>query len=206
MQTGFTNLPKATLYGAEVELQKYFALDFLDSTFFTTRRALFIANYTYSKSRITANSQCAPNVLNQTLGGCPAGFGPANLQFRNGAPLTGQSEHLVNVQIGLEDKTSLSQVTLLFNYASERVTNRGPSNLSGTGFQPDIIEKPGIKLDLVARQGFKLVGGEWELKAEARNLTGTRYQEGQTFSNGNQVFVNRYRQGRTFSLGLSTTF
>jgi outer membrane receptor protein involved in Fe transport len=206
LQTGFTNLPKATLYGAEVELQKYFPLDFLDSSFFTTRRALFIANYTYSKSKITADDSCVPNVLNQTLGGCGAGFGPANLQFRDGAPLTGQSEHLVNVQVGLEDKASLSQITLLFNYASDRVTNRGPSNLSGSGFQPDIIEKPGIRLDLVARQGFKVAGGQWELKAEARNLTGTRYQEGQTFSNGNQVFVNRYRLGRVLSLGLSTTF
>ena len=36
LQTGFTNLPKATLYGGEVELQKYFPLDFLDSSFFTT--------------------------------------------------------------------------------------------------------------------------------------------------------------------------
>lgn len=206
LQTGFTNLPKAILYGAEVELQKYFGLDFLDSPFFTRRRALLIANYTYSKSSITADSQCVPNVLSQTLGGCPAGFGPASLQFRDGAPLTGQSEHLVNVQVGIEDKTALSQITLLFNYASPRVTNRGPSNLSGVGFQPDIIEKPGIRLDLVARQGFKIAGGEWEVKAEARNLTGTRYQEGQTFSSGNQVFVNTYRQGRTFSLGLSTTF
>jgi outer membrane receptor protein involved in Fe transport len=206
LQTGFTNLPKAKLYGGEVEVQKYFPLDFLSGDFFASRRALVIANYTYSKSAITADSQCAPNVLGQTLGGCPAGFGPAGLQFRDGAPLTGQSDHLVNVQLGIEDKASLSQVTLLFNYASNRVTNRGPSNLSGTGFQPDVIEKPGIRLDLVARQGFKVVGGEWELKLEARNLTGTRYQEGQTFAGGNEVFTNRYAVGRTFSVGLSTTF
>ncbi|KQM99745.1 MULTISPECIES: TonB-dependent receptor domain-containing protein [Sphingomonas] len=206
LQTGFTNLPEATLYGAEVELQKYFDLDFLNSDFFATRRALFIANYTYSKSSITADNSCVPNVLNQTLGGCQAGFGPASLQFRDGASLTGQSDHLVNVQVGLEDTASLSAITLLFNYASNRVTNRGPSNLSGVGFQPDIIEKPGIRLDLVARQGFELVGGKWELKAEARNLTGTRFQEGQTFDNGAQVFINRYNLGRVFTLGLSTTF
>ena len=53
-----------------------------------------------------------------------------------------------------ESTAALSQITLLFNYASNRVTNRGPSNLSGTGFQPDIVEVPGIRLDLVARQGF----------------------------------------------------
>lgn len=206
LQTGFTNLPKAKLYGGEIEVQKYFPLDFLDSDFFSTRRALVIANYTYSKSSITADAQCAPNVLGQTLGGCQPGFGPAGLQFRDGAPLTGQSDHLVNLQLGIEDKAALSQVTLLFNYASERVTNRGPSNLSGVGFQPDVIERPGIRVDLVARQGIKVVGGQWELKLEARNLTGTRYVEGQTFENGNQVFTNRYKQGRIFSVGLSTTF
>ena len=110
------------------------------------------------------------------------------------------------MQVGIEDKASLSQATLLFNYASERVTNRGPSNLSGVGFQPDIIERPGIRLDFVVRQGFKLLGGAWELKAEARNLTKTRFEEGQTFESGKKVYANRYTLGRTFTLGISTTF
>ncbi|WP_164079380.1 hypothetical protein, partial [Stenotrophomonas maltophilia] len=68
---------------------------------------------------------------------------------------TGQSDHLVNLQLGIEDTQSLSQLTFLFNYASDRVTNRGPSNLSGNGFQPDIVERPGIRFDIVARQGFE---------------------------------------------------
>jgi outer membrane receptor protein involved in Fe transport len=139
------------------------------------------------------------------IGGCAAGFGRANLLFRDGAPLTGQSDHLVNVQIGLEDTAALSQVTLLFNYASDRVTNRGPSNLSGQGFQPDIVERPGIRLDLVARQGFEVAGANLEVKAEARNLTGTRYSESQDFGS-NQVFINRYNLGRMFSLGVTAQF
>ncbi len=207
LQTGFTNLPKATLYGGEVELQKYFRLaDVFGGDFFATRRALFVANYTYTKSSITADGSCVPNVLNQTLGGCRNGFGPAGLQFRDGAPLTGQSDHLVNVQVGLEDTASLSQITLLFNYASDRVTNRGPSNLSGVGFQPDVVEHPGIRLDLVARQGVELMGGKFEIKAEARNLTRTKYRESQTFPSGNEVFINKYNLGRVFSLGVSATF
>ncbi len=95
---------------------------------------------------------------------------------------------------------------MLFNYASDRVTNRGPSNLSGVGFQPDVVEHPGIRLDLVARQGVELMGGKFEIKAEARNLTRTRYRESQTFPNGNEVFINRYNLGRVFSLGVSATF
>ena len=140
------------------------------------------------------------------VAGCQAGFAPATGNFRDGAPLTGQSDHLVNVQLGLEDTKRLSQITLLFNYASDRVTNRGPSNLGGTGFLPDIIEKPGIRLDLVARQGVELRGAKFEVKAEARNLTKTRFTEGQTFENGNKVYINRYNLGQVFTLGISTTF
>ena len=213
LQTGFTYLPKATLYGGEVELQKYFPLaDVFGGDFFATRRALFVANYTYTKSKIVADSQCVPNPavdFRSTapgLAGCPSRFGPANLLFRDGAPLTGQSDHLVNLQVGLEDSASLSQITLLFNYASDRVTNRGPSNLSGSAYQPDIVEHPGIRLDLVARQGVELMGGKFEIKAEARNLTRTQYRESQTFPNGNEVFINKYKLGRVFSLGVSATF
>ncbi|HEU0043779.1 TonB-dependent receptor domain-containing protein [Sphingomonas sp.] len=205
LQTGFTNLPRAKLYGAEVEAQKYVSLSGLGD-FFATRRLLLLGNYTYTKSQITADASCVPNVLNQTLGGCPTGFGPAGLQFRDAAPLTGQSDHLVNVQVGIEDTANLSQLTVLFNYASERVTNRGPSLLSGDGFQPDIMERPGIRLDVVLRQGIEVAGGKFELKAEARNLTRTGYRESQNFAGGNEVFINRYELGRVFSLGVSATF
>jgi outer membrane receptor protein involved in Fe transport len=210
LQTGFTYLPSATLYGAEVELQKYVPLAGLGGDFFATRRLVAIANYTYTKSQINADASCVPNPAaaqgSPGLAGCASGFGPARLLFRDGASLTGQSDHLVNLQLGVEDTAALSQITLLFNYASNRVTNRGPSNLSGTGFQPDIIEVPGIRLDLVARQGFELAGGKFELKAEARNLTRTRYNERQDFGNGRFVYLNRYNLGRVFSLGISTTF
>jgi TonB-dependent receptor len=208
LQTGFTYLPSATLYGAEIEAQKYIRLDGLGN-FFATRRLLLLGNYTYTQSQINATATCVPNPAaalgSAGVAGCQDGFGPANLLFRDGAPLTGQSDHLVNVQLGLEDTATLSQVTLLFNYASDRVTNRGPSKLSGTGFQPDIVERPGIRLDLVARQGFELAGAKLEVKAEARNLTGTRYSEAQDFG-ANTVYINRYNLGRLFSLGVTATF
>ncbi|RSV30104.1 TonB-dependent receptor [Sphingomonas sp. ABOLH] len=208
LQTGFTYLPKATLWGGEVEAQKYVLLESLGN-FFATRRLLLLANYTYTQSQITADGSCVPNPAaalgSPGIGGCAAGFGRANLLFRDGAPLTGQSDHLVNVQVGLEDTANLSQLTLLFNYASDRVTNRGPSNLSGQGFQPDIVERPGIRLDLVARQGFEVAGANLEVKAEARNLTGQRYSESQNFG-GNPVYINRYDLGRMFSLGITAQF
>ncbi len=192
VNTSYANAPKATLYGAEFEVQKYFPLDTVsDSPFWKSRRLVVIGNYTYTQSEIKVRDGDTTVVNGVTR--------PANIFFFDGSPMTGQSDHLVNVQIGLEDQDKLSQQTLLLTYASPRVTSRGPSG------QPDIREKPGISLDFVARQGFLVAGKEIELKFEARNLTGRDYEEVQE-SGDNKVFFNRYKLGRTFSLSASVKF
>ncbi len=201
LQTGFANAPRATLYGGEVEFQKYVPLAGLGD-FFATRRLLAIVNYTYTKSEIEAGDQLIASPL--SAGANPV-LRPANILFQDGAALVGQSDHLVNLQLGVEDKATLSQLTLLFNYASNRVTNRGPVAGGGGVRLPDLIERPGIRLDLVARQGIAVLGKTIELKAEARNLTGTGYREFQSFESG-KVDINRYRLGRTFTLGASVQF
>ena len=195
LQTGFSYAPSATLYGGEIEVQKNFPLNFIDSPFFATRRILVVANYTYTKSALQVGTEQVPFYVQNA--GAQTRLVDANTLFRDGAPLTGQSDHLVNLQLGIEDTASTSQLTALFSYASDRVTTRGPSLL------PDIIERPGIRLDVVGRQGFSIRGVDFELKAEARNLTGTRYQEFQDFGGGTRVDINNYRLGRVFSLGLS---
>ena len=193
--TTFANAPEATLYGAEVEVQKYFSLSGLASgDFFAARRAVLIGNYTYSKSDIKVRE--GDLTIPVGTGGVPV---PAGNLFDDGTPLTGQSEHLVNLQLGLENTDRLSQQTLLLTYSSNRVTNRGP------GQQPDLIEEPGLRLDFVAREGFELFGRQVELKFEARNLTGENYEEFQTL-NGTRIDNNTYDLGRTFSLGLGVTF
>jgi outer membrane receptor protein involved in Fe transport len=198
LQTGFSNAPSAKLYGAEIEAQKHIALDTLGGGFFATKRLVLIGNYTYTKSEIDSGNQLVPSPIL----GAPAV--QSSLLFDDGAPLVGQSDHLMNFQIGFEDTASLSQLTVLFNYASERVTNRGPV-VEGVRL-PDIIEKPGLTIDLVARQGFELAGADFELKFQARNLTKTRYQEYQTFPNDVRVDTNTYDVGRKFSLSLSAKF
>lgn len=190
--SSFANAPKATLYGAEFELQKYFPLDTLsDAPFWQSRRAVVIANYTYTKSELSVGAGDVTRVNGVSLN--------ASDFFFDGAPLTGQSDHLVNLQLGLEDQDGLSQQTLLLTYASPRVTSRGPSG------QPDIREKPGIQLDFVARQGIKLFGTAIDMKFEARNLTGRIYQEVQE-SGDNRIFLNRYQLGRTFSVSGTVKF
>lgn len=191
--SSFANAPEADLYGAEIETQKYFALNGLgESDFWASRRAVVIANYTYTQSKISVKPGDTTAVFSQASTS-------ASDFFRDGAPLTGQSDHLVNLQFGLEDTDRLSQQTILLTWASERVTNRGAS------LQPDIVEKPGFKLDFVAREGIQIGKVEAEVTFEARNLLRTRYQEFQK-SGDNKVFYNRYRLGSTFELGLSFKF
>jgi TonB-dependent receptor len=191
--TSFANAPKADLYGAEIETQKYFDLSAIgEKGFFSTRRAVVIANYTYTQSKISVKAGDTVAVFN-------ASSTNALDFFTNGSPLTGQSDHLINLQFGLEDTERLSQQTILLTYATDRVTSRGASG------QPDIKERPGFQLDFVAREGIKLFGKEAELKFEARNLTNTKYQEFQE-SGSNKIFYNRYRQGISASIGVEINF
>ncbi len=182
--SSFVNAPRAVLYGLELEAFKFFPV-----SLFGERRVAVGGNYTWSKSRLKIQDGDPAPVF-----GSPNNF--ATDYFENGDPLTGQSDHLVNLELGLERPGRLSQQTILLNYASERVTNRGAAG------QPDIVERPGLQLDFVAREGLKFWNREVELKFEARNLLRNRYQEFQE-SDENKVFYNRYRVGTTFAIGAS---
>lgn len=193
--TSFANAPKANLYGAEVEGQKKFAMaDWFSGPFFSDRGLLVIANYTYTKSKLKVRQGDSTAVFAATSTN-------ATDYFRDGASLTGQSDHLVNFQLGMEKSGLLSQQTFILSYASKRVTSRGLANQN----QPDVYEYPGFNLDFVARQGIMVSGREFDVKFEARNITGRQYKEYQT--NGtNRVTYNRYSPGTTVQLSLSTTF
>jgi outer membrane receptor protein involved in Fe transport len=191
--TSFANAPEATLYGAELELQKYFALDSLsDRAFFGARRAVLIGNYTFTDSSIHVRPGDTVSVYGTATQ-------PASNFFTDDSRLTGQSNHLVNFQIGLEKSGGLSQQTILLSYASDRVTSRGAAGL------PDILESPGLKLDVVLRQGFTMFQQEVEAKFEARNILGTDYKEFQE-RDGNIVYYNKYDVGTSFVASLSVNF
>jgi outer membrane receptor protein involved in Fe transport len=196
--TGYANAPKADLYGGEFEAQKYFDLsNWSNGAFFASRRLVLIGNYTYTKSKLKVRAGDTTDVYGS---GIPIQL--ATDYFVNGAPLTGQSDHLVNLQIGFEDIEKLSQQTLIISYASKRVTTR---SLGGTVALPDVYEYPGFNLDFVARQGVNLYGRQFDLKLEARNLTNRKYRETQT--NGiNTVIYNRYAPGVTVNFSVSMTF
>lgn len=192
--TTFANAPKAQLYGVEVEAQKFFPLTALG---LDQHRLVLIGNYTFSDSKLQVQGGDT-TILNDLRGNRPA-----SEVFFDGDPLTGQSRHIGNFQFGIENTQRLQQLTMLFNYASKRVTARGPG--SGQARQEDFFERPGLTIDLVARQGLRLGGAEAELKLEARNLANADYREYQDVVD-QRLFINRYKLGRSFSLGASLKF
>ena len=195
LATSFANAPEAQLYGAEVEVSKYFNLDSLGGIF-NSRRLVAIGNYTYTKSKLKVSPGDSTFVFGAAQVEDCGNAACASDYFRDGAPMTGQSDHLVNLQLGTEHRDRLSQQTFLLSYASKRVVSRG---VTGTTPQPDVIENPGLRIDFVAREGFTIFDRELEMKFEARNLTGRGHVETQR-SGDNKIDVNTYDVGRSFSL------
>lgn len=201
LQVTNANAPKATLYGVEAEVVKYIGLGGLGDGLAPFRLALS-ANYTWSKSKLQVGADdetiLYPGNIDSPL------IAPASQVFTDGSPLTGQSEHLANLQFGIDNTDRLEQLTFLLTYASQRVTSRGAN--TGGVLDPDIIERPGINLDIVARQGFDWPGfAEMEIKFEARNVFGRGHIEEQDYGTG-IARINNYDIGTTFAASLSAKF
>ena len=193
--TQFANAPSATLWGVELETQ--WNKDLYDlGGWFDTKQLVVIANYTYTQSELKVDPDDTTQTFTPGVGGVPR---PAAGFFVDGNPLTGQSDHLVNFQFGIEDTDKLQQLTLLLSYANERVTSRGSGGL------PDIVEDPGLTIDLVGRSEVDLFGQPVEFSIEARNLTGRDNFEFQS-DGTNRIEINSYQVGRTFALGVSAEF
>jgi hypothetical protein len=190
IETSYANAPSAELYGAELDVG--YGIDLYDwGGFFETKQFLILANYTYTQSSITVGAaDLAP------IPGSPGQ--PASQLFDDGAPLVGQSDHVANLSLGIEDTEKVQQFTVLLNYASERVTLRG-------GALPDVVEEPGLTVDIVARSELNLGGLPLELSFEARNLFGRDNFEFQEV-NGNRAELNTFQVGTSFALGVKASF
>ena len=72
---------------------------------------------------------------------------------------------------------------------------------------PDIIEDPGIQLDLVYNRDFEVVGREFTLGLSGRNLLDEAHEEYQ-ISEGElgRTEFNTYDRGQTFSVSLTAKF
>ncbi|MGE6697917.1 TonB-dependent receptor domain-containing protein [Hyphomonas sp. NPDC076900] len=189
----YLNAPEAILYGAEIDFKRVFDSP-IKGAFFGSKEFLVQANYTYTTSEVKAGA--GDVVYPLQAAGQPR---PATDFIIDGTRLQGQSEHIANLQIGWEDEAARSQLTLLANYASERVTARAPAG------QPDFLQDPGINLDLVYKKGFDLRGKTFTFDIKAKNLLKEDFEEYQTGNDG-YVRVNQYDVGTTLSVGLSAEF
>jgi len=192
LRTSFANAPAADLYGVEIDAVYGVDLYGLGGSFFETKQFVILANYTYTQSEISVtDGDIAAVPGNPTQN--------ATNIFDDGAPLVGQSDHIANLSFSFEDTEKTQQFSILFNYASERVTLRG-------GNLPDVVEDPGLTVDLVARTDVNLFGGEpFELNFKVNNLFGRDNFEFQ--DNGtNRLEINTFDVGTAFSLGISKEF
>jgi outer membrane receptor protein involved in Fe transport len=190
IETSYANAPEAQLYGAELDVA--YGIDLADwGGFFETKQFLILANYTYTQSEISVGAA--------DLAPIPGAVGQlASQLFDDGSPLVGQSDHVANLSLGIEDLDKVQQFTVMFNYASERVTLRG-------GALPDVVEDPGLTVDLVARSAIKLGGLPLELSLEARNIFGRDNFEFQQLGD-NRAEINTFDVGTSFAIGLKAEF
>lgn len=191
-QTTFLNAPRARLYGLEIEARKFWSMP--EGMGYLSQIMLFTSgNYTYSKSKILAK---AGDVVFPRSGTPSA----ATIYVQNGDRLQGQSEHLVNLQFGVEDEALGYQATFLVNYASDRISNRGRP-----GF-PDLLVEPGVTLDFTFRKVWENAAGvQTEFGFEARNLLDADYDEFQA-QGGGRVAVNRYGIGQSLSVSVKRRY
>lgn len=195
--TRFANAPRAQLLGGEFEFQWTKPLfDWGATGWLESKQIIFAANYTYTQSELQVREGDTTGIFTAGVGAIES---DATLFFIDGDPLTGQSDHLVNMQLGLEDQDKLQQLTFLLNFASERVTRRGTAGL------PDIVEDPGLTFDIVARQGIELFAMPLELKLEARNIFGRGNFEFQEVGD-NRIEINTFDVGTSISFGVTAKF
>jgi hypothetical protein len=194
IQQTYLNAPKAILYGAEVELRTTFTDPFADVFWIGGKDIFLQTNYTYSKSevQVSAGDTVFP------LSGAGSAQ-PAENFIIDGSRLQGQSEHVVNFQLGWEDPIATEQGTFIVNYVSERSSARGRPG------EPDFIQEPGVMVDFVYRREFDAYGQPMTFSFKANNLLDEDYLEHQEFGGG-EIIINQYDLGVAYEFGLSTRF
>ena len=194
--TTFINSPKAELFGGEFEYRTRFGIGWND--WFDRRDWLFSVNYTYTNSEIVVS---AGDIVVDPLSSVRVEQ-DANLFGLDGAPLQGTPEHIVNAQFGWEGDND--QLTILFGWVDERILQRGSP--TATGGLPDVVEDPGIQLDVNYRYDIQLFGNDVTLGLSGRNLLNEDHEEFQISESGVRSEFNTYERGRSLSASITARF
>lgn len=204
-RTSFVNIPAADLYGVEFEFEKRFELYDYDNmpAFFSDKEIIFNTNYTFSQSEIDADG----DVIIAQPG--PGGISPSVLDgasaLDDGRSLVGQSDHLVNLQIGLENPDVGMRATVLVNWASERILFGAQPGPSGADL-PEVIEEPPVSLDFVFARDIDVANQTFSVGAKVQNILGDDFNAFREDSEGRTLPYLEYDRGQVFSLSLSTEF
>ncbi|MEL7480303.1 MAG: TonB-dependent receptor [Pseudomonadota bacterium] len=200
----FVNAPSAEVFGAEFEYEQTFDVgNWTTNRFLNSTELVFKTNYTYSDSSVDANGTVVSAAISSATG-AEAVIQDGTDFIVDGRRLQGQSEHLVNVQIGLEEPETNGKATLLLNWASERI--RQTENVFTGGITPAVIEETPVLLDFVVSRDFVSFGQTWNLELAARNLIGDDYEATQTFDDGTVADFDVFDLGREFTAKATVKF
>lgn len=202
----FINAPSAELYGFEFEFENTWAVaDIVDWGFVSSKDLVFKTNYTYSKSEVSNEGDVPTSALNPLTRIVEEQVLPGASVFENGRALQGQSKHLFNLQLGVEDPDKESKATILVNWASSRI-RQVELVLGANDIVPRVIEEPPVTVDFVWSRRFENIGGMWQVGLEVRNILGDDYKATQTFSDGSVTQYDVYPLGRKISASLKKEF
>lgn len=200
--TTFVNIPDAELYGVELEYQQEIPFgQWIDWGWLQSKDFTFKTNYTWSQSELSY-PEGYQVVLTARTPDAAALYQDASLFLETGREMSGQSDHLANLQFGFTDFESNSEANILLNYASERV--RFGANFTGAR-RPAIIEKPPMTLDFVYNRDFVFLNGDYSFGLKLNNLLNEEFDWSQEVGS-TSAYVNRYDLGRSASLSLKRRF
>ena len=175
-QIDFINVPKASVYGFELEMRKN--LGSL-ATWLDPFKIGMNASYIFSEVDIPS----AELAIIQER----------NPEFGNTRPFAGQSPWLLNGHMSYTHDSIGLEITLAYNYYADRLA---AVSTSGT---PDIYEKGRGVLDLVVTQQLT---DRFSAKLSAKNLLNSEFSQIMTYNNTEYV-IQSYSKGRNFGLSFS---
>lgn len=200
--SSFLNAPSAEVYGIELEFEKKFMIPDGLPSFIGGQDLVVRSNYTYVDSSVSADGtvNIFQPVVDFSRGFDPLVVNAAGL-YTDGRRLQGQSDHLVNLQVGVENYDKGWDAFLLLNYSSDRI--RVIESLSDRA--PAVIEQLPLSLDFVTNIPFEIRGGEYEFGLKIQNILGDEYEASQE-SGGNEIIVDGYELGTTVAVSLKRSF
>jgi len=174
----------------------------MDGEAFASKEFIIRANYTYTDSSVSADGQVSitPPSVNPSLGVSPLVLSAEGL-YTDGRRLQGQSDHLVNLQLGVEDYDANWEATFLMNYSSDRI--RAVEDRSNG--LPSIIESLPLTVDFVFNKDFKIRGGDYKVGFKVQNIFGDDYEASQSLGDS-KIVVDSYDPGTTVSVNLKREF